>query len=84
MHYNSTLVTVKQEVMKVQDVKKQLANVLLSSHDGGSPTDNMGTLQVSTIPRFRTDTRLISRIGASVTSLSFQYISCPIRRRNVE
>ncbi|KAI0871044.1 hypothetical protein GGS24DRAFT_510180 [Hypoxylon argillaceum] len=35
----------EEEVMKVQDVKKQLANVLLSSHDGGSPTDNMGTLQ---------------------------------------
>jgi hypothetical protein len=43
------LVILQQEVIKVQESKKQLADVLLSPHDGGSAGDNLATLQVSTV-----------------------------------
>ncbi|KAI0543265.1 SNF2 family N-terminal domain-containing protein [Xylaria digitata] len=35
----------EEEVIKVQESKKQLANVLLQPHDGGSAGDNLSTLQ---------------------------------------
>ncbi|KAJ3569743.1 hypothetical protein NPX13_g5978 [Xylaria arbuscula] len=36
----------EEQVMKLQESKKQLASVLLSPHDKGSSNDNLGTLEV--------------------------------------
>ncbi|KAJ2988129.1 hypothetical protein NUW58_g4138 [Xylaria curta] len=36
----------EEQVMKIQESKKQLAGVLLSSHDRESSNDNLGTLEV--------------------------------------
>ncbi|KAJ8122931.1 hypothetical protein ONZ43_g993 [Nemania bipapillata] len=37
----------EEQVMKVQESKKQLAGVLLSPHDSAQTNDNLGTLEVS-------------------------------------
>jgi hypothetical protein len=44
------MLMLEQQVMKLQESKKELAGVLLSPHDKESNNDNVGTLKVSFSP----------------------------------